>query len=70
MVVFNIEVTHAVRFALKTASAFNEEPKKEKLATKAQETGRISIKNSRFVGKNGGNFGYFCSESTKSEVCV
>ena len=26
---FNLEVTHAVRFALKTTSAFNEEPKKK-----------------------------------------
>ena len=29
MVVFNLEVTHAARFALKTTSAFNEEPKRE-----------------------------------------
>ena len=30
VVVFNLEVTHAARFALKTTAAFNEEPKKEK----------------------------------------
>ena len=30
VVVFNLEVTHAARFALKTTTAFNEEPKKEK----------------------------------------
>ena len=30
VVVFNLEVTHAARFALKTTSAFNEEPKQEK----------------------------------------
>ena len=30
VVVFNLEVTHAARFALKTTSAFNEECKKEK----------------------------------------
>ena len=29
MVVFNLEVTHAARFALKTPAAFNEKPKKE-----------------------------------------
>ena len=29
VVVFNFEVTHAARFALKTISAFNEETKKE-----------------------------------------
>ena len=28
VVVFNLEVTHAARFALKTTTAFNEEPKK------------------------------------------
>ena len=27
VVVFNLEVTHAARFALKTTNAFNEEPK-------------------------------------------
>ena len=31
VVVFNLEVTHAARFALKTATAFNENPKIEKL---------------------------------------
>ena len=29
VVVFNLEVTHAVRFVLKTTSAFNEEPKRK-----------------------------------------
>ena len=29
VVVFNLAVTHAARFALKTTTAFNEEPKKE-----------------------------------------
>ena len=28
MVVFNVEVTHAARFALKITAAFDEEPKK------------------------------------------
>ena len=32
VVVFNLEVTHAALFALKTTTAFNEEPKKENLA--------------------------------------
>ena len=41
VVVFNLEVTHAARFALKTTTAYNEEPKKEKLARKAEENGRI-----------------------------
>ena len=30
VVVFNLEVTHAARFTLKTITAFKEEPKKEK----------------------------------------
>ena len=29
VVAFNLEVTHAALFALKTTAAFNEEPKKE-----------------------------------------
>ena len=41
VVVFNLEVIHAARFALKTTTAFNEEPKKEKLAREAEENGRI-----------------------------
>ena len=36
VVVFNLEVTHAARFALKTTAAFNEEPKKENLAWKTE----------------------------------
>ena len=59
MVVFNLQVTHAARFALKTTTAFNEEPKKEKLAGKAEENGRIIAKNSRFSGKNGAIFCVF-----------
>ena len=51
--VFNFEVTHAALFALKTTTAFNEEPKKENLARKAKENGEIIAKNSRFSGKNG-----------------
>ena len=41
MFVFNLEVTHAARFALKTTAAFNEEPKKENSTWKAEENGRI-----------------------------
>ena len=70
MVVFNLEVTHAARFALKTTTSFKEEPKKEKLARKAEENGKIIAKNSRFSDKNGVIFVYFCSQSTKSDVCV
>ena len=65
MVVFNLEVTSAAHFALKTTTAFNEEPKKENLAWKAEENGKIIIKTSRFSGKNGVIFRYFCSQSTK-----
>ena len=36
MVVFNIEVTTAARFALKTTSAFKEKPKKEKLEGRSE----------------------------------
>ena len=36
VVAFNLEVTHAARFALKTSTAFNEEPKKENLAWKTE----------------------------------
>ena len=36
VVVFNLEVTHAARFALKTTAAFNEEPKKGNLAWKTE----------------------------------
>ena len=36
VVVFNLEVTHAARFALKTTAAFNEEPKRESLAWKTE----------------------------------
>ena len=36
VVVFNLEFTHAARFALKTTAAFNEEPKKENLAWKTE----------------------------------
>ena len=68
MVVFNLEVTHAARFALKTTTAFNEEPKRERLARKAEE--KRKAKNSRFSGKNGVIFAYFCSQSTKSDICV
>ena len=37
MVVFNLEVTHDARFALKTTTAFNEEHKKEKLPKDHEE---------------------------------
>ena len=70
MVVFNLEVTHAALLALKTTTAFNEEPKKESLARDVGENGRIIAKNSRFSGKNGVIFGYFCSQRTKSDICV
>ena len=36
VVAFNLEVTHAARFALKTTAAFSEEPKKENLAGKTE----------------------------------
>ena len=45
MVVFNLEVTHAALFALKTTTAYTEEPKKEKLTWKAEENGKIIDKN-------------------------
>ena len=70
VVVFNFEVTHAALFALKTTTAFNEEPKKENPAWKAEENTRIIAKISRFSGKNGVIFAYFCSQSTKSDICV
>ena len=54
MVVFNLEVTHAARFALKTITAFNEELKKENLARKAEGNGKIIAKNSRLFLR------YFC----------
>ena len=57
VVVFNLEVTHAARFALKTTTAFNEEPKKGKLASKAEKNGGTIGKNRRFWGKNGVIFG-------------
>ena len=68
MVVFNLKVTHAARFALKTTTAFNEEPKKENLARKAEENGKIIAKNTRFLGKNGVIFPYFSSQSTESDI--
>ena len=70
MVVFNLEVTHAARFALKTTTAFNEEPKKENLAWKAEENRKIIAKNIRFSGKNEVIFAYFCSQSTKFGFCL
>ena len=70
MVVFNIEVTHAMRIALKTTYAFNEATKKENLAWKAGENGKIIAKNSRFSGKSRETFAYFCSQSAKSDICV
>ena len=45
------------RFALKTTTAFNEEPKKENLAWKAEENGKIIAQKSRFSDKNGVFFG-------------
>ena len=36
VVVFNLEVTHAARFAYETTTSFNEEPKKGNLAWKAE----------------------------------
>ena len=41
VVVFNIEVTHAARFPLKTTAAFNEEPKKENSAWTAKVKQRL-----------------------------
>ena len=70
MVVSNLEVTRAARFELKTTTAINEEPKEENLAWKAEEYGNIMATNSRFSGKNGVIFAYFCSQSTKSDICV
>ena len=70
MFVFNLEVTHAACFALKTTTAFSEEPKKENLAWKAEENGKTIAKNSRISCKNGIIFAYFCSQSTKSDICV
>ena len=69
MVVFNLEVTHAASFALKTTTAFNEEPKKENLAWLTEE-GESIAKNSRFLSTNGVIFAYICSQSTKSDICV
>ena len=54
---------------LKTTAAFNEEPEKENLACKAEENGKIIAKNSRISGTNGVIFAYFCSQSTKSDIC-
>ena len=51
MVVFNLEVTCAARVELKTTSAFNEEPKKENLAWKAEENGKIIPKIADFQVK-------------------
>ena len=59
VVIFNFKVTHAALFALKTTTAFNEEPKKESLAWKAEENRKIVAKNSRVSCKNGVIFGYF-----------
>ena len=39
VVVFNLEVTYAARFALKTTNAFNEEPKKGKGLNKGLNKG-------------------------------
>ena len=68
MVVFNLEVTHAARLALKTTTAFNEELKKENLVWKAEENRMIIAKNRPFWGKNGAIFAYFCTQSTKSDI--
>ena len=51
VVVFNLEVTHAARFALKTTSAFNEEPKKEK-SPKDHEYSIFWWEKAKFFGKN------------------
>ena len=51
VVVFNIEVTHAARFELKTTAAFNEEPKKEKLPKHHESTIFLGEK-ARFLGEN------------------
>ena len=64
MVVFNLEVTHAqvtcaARVELKTTSAFNEEPKKENLAWKAEENGKIIPKIADFQVKMGSFLGNF-----------
>ena len=50
VVVFNLEVTHAARFALKTTSAFNEEHKKEKSPKDHEKS--ILGENARFFGEN------------------
>ena len=72
MVVFNLEVTHAARFALKTTAAFNEEYKKDSFtyAKFSLENGKIMAKNSRFSGKKGVIFAYVCCQSTKSDICA
>ena len=71
MVDFNLEVTHATDFALKTTSVSNEATKKENLASKSQETegisNHLSQQHSLFVGKNGVLFAYFRFQSTNSE---
>ena len=70
VVVFSLEVTHAARFALKTTSAFNGEPKNENLASKVEEIGRIGAASTQFLGKNRSILAHFCSQSTKFDVCV
>ena len=59
MIAFNLEVTHAARYALKTTSAFNEEPNKENSAWKAEEKGKIIAKHSRFSDSKWGDFCLF-----------
>ena len=53
VVVFNLEVTHAASFALKTTTAFNEEPKKEIRPGKLKKTQRLQPKLADFRAKMG-----------------
>ena len=54
VVVFNLEVTHAARLALKTTTALNEEPKKEKWPGKPKKLEGFETKIADFWGKNMG----------------
>ena len=49
--VFNLEVTHPARFAWKTTTAFNEEPKKEK-SPNGHEESSFLVEKAGFFGEN------------------
>ena len=51
VVVFKLEVTHTARFALKTTTAFNQEPKKEKSPKDHEKTTFLDEK-ARFFDEN------------------